>query len=123
MAYTFACLGVRQIAQSARLFSPAMNALGPNRKWRRFQVMSALPHKADIDARDCDGRFVPNSEVGASFYHLVGASEEARRNFETKRLRGFQVNYEHEFGRLLDRQVGRLRTLENPVDEDGGLTN
>ena len=28
MAYTFDCLGVRQIAQSARPFSPAMNAKG-----------------------------------------------------------------------------------------------
>ena len=33
------------------------------RKCRRFQVMSALPHKADIDARDCDVRFVPLTEV------------------------------------------------------------
>jgi hypothetical protein len=36
-----------------------MSELGQKRKWRRFQVMSALPHKADIDARDCDVRFVP----------------------------------------------------------------
>ncbi len=35
------------------------------RKWRRFQVMSALPHKADIDARDCDVRFVPKHKVAA----------------------------------------------------------
>ena len=32
-------------------------------KWRRFQVMSALPHKADIDARDCDVRFVPRTGI------------------------------------------------------------
>ena len=32
-------------------------------KWRRFQVMSALPHKADIDARDCDVRFVPGADM------------------------------------------------------------
>jgi hypothetical protein len=32
---------------------------GQKRKCRRFQVMSALPHKADINARDCDVRFVP----------------------------------------------------------------
>ena len=36
---------------------------GSKRKWRRFQVMSALPHKADINARDCDVRFVPTTEV------------------------------------------------------------
>jgi len=36
---------------------------GQKRKWRRFQVMSALPHKADIDARDCDVRFVPRTDI------------------------------------------------------------
>jgi hypothetical protein len=42
-----------------RLLEP-MSELGQKRKWRRFQVMSALPHKADIDARDV--RFVPENE-------------------------------------------------------------
>jgi hypothetical protein len=37
--------------------------MGQKRKWRRFQVMSALPHKADINARDCDVRFVPQADV------------------------------------------------------------
>jgi hypothetical protein len=32
MAYTFAGLGMRQIAQSARPFSPAMNAKGQTEK-------------------------------------------------------------------------------------------
>ena len=36
------------------------------RKWRRFQVMSALPHKADINARDCDVRFVPKTDIQGS---------------------------------------------------------
>jgi hypothetical protein len=46
-----------------------MSALGPKRKWRRFQVMSALPHKADIDARDCDVRFVPTAVIGDCAMH------------------------------------------------------
>jgi hypothetical protein len=37
--------------------------LGQNRKYRCFHVMSALPHKADINCRDCDVRFVPLPEV------------------------------------------------------------
>ena len=32
---------------------------GQKRKYRRFQVISALPHKADIKCRHCDVRFVP----------------------------------------------------------------
>jgi hypothetical protein len=48
MAYTFACLGVRQIAQSARLFSPAMNALGQSRRFGDARSSSALPLKTDI---------------------------------------------------------------------------
>src|SRR6266700_5177122 len=38
------------------------HGVGQKRKWRRFQVMSALPHKADIDVRDCDVRFVPTAD-------------------------------------------------------------
>jgi hypothetical protein len=48
MAYTFACLGVRQIAQSARIFSPAMNALGHSRHFDRPPTTSGLPRRTDI---------------------------------------------------------------------------
>jgi hypothetical protein len=33
--------------------------MGQKRKCRRFQVISALPHKADINCRHSDVRFVP----------------------------------------------------------------
>jgi hypothetical protein len=36
-----------------------MSELGQKRKCWRFSVMSALPHKADINCRDCGVRFVP----------------------------------------------------------------
>src|ERR1019366_10229711 len=35
----------------------------PHRFVWRFHAMSALPHKADIDCRDCDVRFVPISDI------------------------------------------------------------
>src|SRR5712672_2843698 len=35
----------------------------PVRKCRRFQIMSALPHKADINSRDCDVRLVPGTDL------------------------------------------------------------
>jgi hypothetical protein len=41
-------LGVRQIAQSARLFSPAMNALGHSRRFERLPTTSGLPQTTDI---------------------------------------------------------------------------
>ena len=41
---------------------------------------------------------------------------------EAKRLCGLQIDHQLELGRLFDRQVGRLRTLENLVDEAGGPT-
>jgi hypothetical protein len=40
-----------------------MSELGQNRKCRRFDVTSALPHKADINCRDCQVRFVPIAAV------------------------------------------------------------
>jgi hypothetical protein len=32
--------------------------------------MSALPHKADIDARDCDVRFVPTGDIPRLFLDM-----------------------------------------------------
>jgi len=61
-----------------------MSPSGQKRKWRRFQVMSALPHKADINARDCDVRFVPHPRLIApqqdshSADHFIGAREHYR---------------------------------------------
>ena len=44
----------------------ALRNFAPLMKWRRFQVMS-VPHKADIDARDCDVRFVPPTDIVLPF--------------------------------------------------------
>jgi hypothetical protein len=52
------------------------NATAPHldstkRKCRRFHVMSALPHtlphKADINPRDCDVNFVPGRDIACRF--------------------------------------------------------
>jgi len=39
---------------------------------------------------------------------LVGAREQRLRHRQAERLRGLQVDHQLEFGRLLDRQIGRL---------------
>src|SRR5258708_40293154 len=59
-------------------------------------------------------------QTTALFDHLVGALQQRCRHFDAKRLCGLQIDHQFELGRLLDRQVARLRTLENLVDEDGG---
>src|SRR5438067_4810134 len=44
------------------------------------------------------------------FDHLVGECEQFRRNSKPERFGGLDVDGKFEFGRLYDRQVGRLRT-------------
>src|SRR5262249_32946752 len=55
----------------------------------------------------------------SSFDHLVGAREH-RRHFEAERLCGRNVDDEIEFGRLLDREVGRFRPPQNLVNKVSG---
>src|SRR5262249_16952713 len=49
--------------------------------------------------------------------HSITSS--ARASFETKRLRGLEVDYQLVLGRRLHRQIGRLRTPEDAVDVSG----
>src|SRR6476660_69481 len=49
--------------------------------------------------------------------HLVSGGEQRGRHGEAERLGCLEVHHQFELGWLLDRKVGRLRTLENLVDE------
>jgi hypothetical protein len=54
--------------------------------------------------------------------HLVSAGEQRRWHGDAKRLRGLQIDDQLELGRLLDRQVGRLRSPEYLVNESRSTT-
>ena len=58
-------------------------------------------------------------QISPLFDHLVGAGEQGWRHFEAKRLGSLEVDNQLEFGRLLDRKIGRLLTLENAIDIAG----
>src|SRR5262249_34041353 len=55
-----------------------------------------------------------------SFNYLVGNREQLVWNLEAKRLRGFEVDDQLEFHRLLDWQVGWPFAFENPAGVDTG---
>src|SRR3974377_743448 len=60
------------------------------------------------------------SERSLLLDHLVGAGEHRPGNGKTERLGALQVDDKLEFGRLLDRNVGRLRPAQNLVGDPGG---
>ena len=53
--------------------------------------------------------------------HLVGAGEQRWRNREAEHLGGLEIDHEFELGRLLNRHVGRLLTLEDSAGIDPDL--
>ena len=56
-----------------------------------------------------------------SLNDLVRPLQQRRRDREAERLGRLEVDDELEFGRLLDRQVGGLGPLEDPIRIEFGL--
>jgi len=130
MAYTFSCLGVRQIAQSARAVSPAMNAKGQSRhfgpawlalivwpvvatKGRRTKGKPRSPPSVELCRAK---RSATDVSVGGhlqlfSFDHLIGSTEQWKRNSKAERLCCFKIHDEFNVRRLLDWQIDRLLSL------------
>src|SRR5690348_630266 len=50
-----------------------------------------------------------------SFDHLVGAGEQRLRHGEAERLRGLQVENQLEFAGLIDREIARIGSAQNPI--------
>jgi hypothetical protein len=58
-----------------------------------------------------------------SFDHLVGAGEQRRRHGQTEHPRGLEIDHQLEFGRLDDRQVSWLGTLDYLPSINASLAN
>ena len=64
-----------------------------------------------------------SSQLGGnrSFDDLVGANENRWRHSEAERVGGLQINHQLNFGRLLNRQIGRSFSLQNLPRVNAGL--
>ena len=94
--------------------------MGHERTSARATAMCAFPSLAIRPRTSPGSALLPN--VAFSFDHLVGALLQRQGHLEAEGLGSLEVHHELKLDWLFDRQVVRLRTLENLVDEDGGPT-
>src|SRR5215469_8521972 len=57
-----------------------------------------------------------NRSKEQTYSHFVGAGKHTRRNGQTQRLHGLEVDHKPVFGRRLDWEIGRLLALKNSID-------
>ena len=62
------------------------------------------------------------TDAAASFDHLVGAGKQRRWDVDAERLGGLEINHQFEFGRQLDRQIGRFLAFEDAINVTGRAT-
>ena len=71
----------------------------------------------------CQSRHLAPQQNNPLFDHRIGAGQERSRNFDAQRLGRLHVDDEFEFGRQLDRHIGRLLTFENAADINAAWRN
>jgi hypothetical protein len=94
----------------------SMSGLGHLRKWRPPWPCPVYPRKQTSRGQLGMSVKCHKRKSGALFDDLVGAGEQCRRNLDTDRFRGFQIDDQLELGRHLDRKVGWIGTLEDTID-------
>src|SRR5215831_6418101 len=91
-------------------------------RWRGQQSMNSkwlgenFPATFDARSADLTGLKMRRITRDASFDYLVGAGEHSRWHFEAERLGSLEINDQLVLSRRLHRQVGRLLSLEDPID-------
>src|SRR5262245_1234848 len=68
------------------------------------------------------GSFILDLPLTSHHSITSSAHEQRRRNLDAERLCGLEIDCQLEFGRLLDRQITRIGSLEKTVDEIGRTT-
>src|SRR5262249_9724877 len=75
----------------------------------RERTLATTPHRTQ--------EYVgPLKRGGASLNELVGSQQKRLRDRQAERLRCLEVDDQIELGRLLDRQIGGLGPLEDPIN-------
>ena len=59
------------------------------------------------------------SKSTSLFDHLVGAGEQHRWHFEAERFRGLEIDTQLEFVRSVKRDISRIGTSKNLIDDVG----
>jgi hypothetical protein len=91
------------------------DAIGAKRTCRERRERVDLTKMTRSGPR-CDCLIALQQTAVRLFNHLIGDGEDARRNRETKCLRGLEVEDQREFCWLLNREIDRIGALENAVE-------
>jgi hypothetical protein len=98
-------------APEDRLGGAVMSAARKAEVHPRSNYVAQVPHPDNGDGNP------PGANVAAPLFdHLIGAQQQTGRNFETKRLRSFQIDYQLKLCRRLHWQIGWLFSSENAID-------
>jgi hypothetical protein len=89
--------------------------------WAEQAVCALRPGSSGGDGLALMQRYTTAS-FAASFDSLVGGHEERRRDGETKRLGGLEVDHQLEFFRRQDRHLRRIGTFEDFARVAAGLS-
>ena len=103
--------GLCRVRRRAR--RPHARRRGRHRRRRALHLLARA--EAGRAGSDAAAPPVSSSRTAASrsFDHLVGAQQERRRQLDADRFGGLEIDDQLKPGRLLDRQIGGLRTVEN----------